>query len=359
MKRTKRTLSLLLAALMLMSACLVGCSSVSEKPAVEFRDITVTRAVFEYLCCLKKTEYLYEAYGITTAQVSTSQLQDNAMIWETVDANGTTMADTLKMDVIEDLQNLMFLANYAQSRGYTLSQEQVDMIKKEFNSSIRQYGDKKVFNQQMKAYGVDYDQLIEYQKLRTLAYQGNELLFGEEGTDRVSDEAAKAHFNKSYYTMTVLFINTKNKTYPNGKTVVLPEAEKKEKEELCDKVEAALKNGEDFVSLAAKHSDLTATEEQAKEGVTLMKGSYSVAAVEEKVQTLAEGEWARVDVDTGSYFVKRLPLNGDYFTQQKEGIRDELEAIKKAALVGEIMEEFVMAEEFIAEISVKDIPFVV
>ena len=351
-----RILSLLLAMIFIAGSALVGCSSsVDTSSAITYGDFKVSRAVFLYLCSVEKTEYLYEAYGYSKDEVSSSQLQDNAMIWTATDSTGLTAAANLKMEVMQDIQVLLYLAQYAKDQGYVLTNEQKSQIREEFNSMIQIYETKKKFNQSMEAYGVDYDQLLEYNYLQTLAYKGNELLFGEEGSMKVSDDTAKTYFNKNYITIGSIFINTKNKTYPNGKVVVLPADEKAQKEQLANDIMTKLNAGEDFVTLCKEHSD-RGTDETAEKGYTFPANGFENATAEKKAFELQEGEYARVDVDGGVYIIRRMALDATYFQQAGESIRNNLESVRKFTLVADNMSKYVLDEDFINGVDISQHP---
>lgn len=359
MKKMRITLTAFcLAAVTLTTTFAAGCSA-GGKVAVSYKGQEVNTAVFQYLCSQKKTDYLYEAYGVDKSAVSSSQLQDNPTIWQATSADGTSIADTLKSEVLDEAKLFLYMSEYAQSKGYTLGAEEKKLVKSEFDKVVSNYGDKKTFNREMKKYGVDYDQMLEYNYLQTLAYQGLNLMFGENGSHRISDENLQKYFKNNYATVGCIFINTKNKTYPNGKVVGMPEEERKEKLALADDIYAKVQAGEDFAALALKHSDQAIDEESAKKGYTFSKGGFVNAQAEEKVWELKTGDVARVDTDGGVYILRRRPLNDEAFEKVKETIRSELEEVKKFALVSEVTKEFKINEDFINELNVQEIPHVV
>ena len=219
--------ALLLALVMLSTSLMSACSA--EEAAITYKGETVTCAIFRSLSSQKKTDYLYEAYGLDPSTYSSSNLQDNPMIWTMTDENGTTVADTLKAEVLDELMLYLYMSNYAKSLGYELGAEEKKYIKSEFDNVVSNYGDKRSFNADMKKYGVNYDQVLEFNYLQTMAYQGMSLMFGEGGSHRISDQALKNHYNSNYATVSLVFNNTKYKTLSNGKQVGVLEEEKAEK----------------------------------------------------------------------------------------------------------------------------------
>ncbi len=334
---------------------LTGCSG--EKAAVSYKDGEISQGVFSYLCSMKKTDYLYEAYGITSAQISSSQLQDNPMIWEAKAADGSTIANTLKAEVLDAAMLMLYLQNYAAEQGYSLDKEQKKMIRNKFDQLVAEYGSVKLFNKEMASYGVDYDQMLEYNYLQAMSYYGNELLFGENGKYVISEETAKRYFEDNYITIGCIFINTQNKTYPNGKVVALPDNEKAEKQALADDVYEKVLAGEDFASLALAYSDQEINKEDAKGGYTFTKGGFVSGKPEEEAFALKQGEIARVETEGGVYIIKKMARNDAYFESVSASIITELEEVKKLSLVTSV--EFELDEDFFNSLDIASIPHVV
>lgn len=347
MKKTIVRIFAILLCLATLLPSMASCSSVQKKACISYGDFSISQAIFQYLCSVEKTNYLYEAYGLDSSKVSSGQLQDNAAIWSAKSADGLSVADNLKMEVLESVEISLYLAAYAVSQGYELSAEQKKAIKADFDEVVSAFETKKKFNEHMAKYGTDYDQILEYNYIQNLAWQGNELLFGEGGKMEITSESAKKYFKDRYITVGCIFINTKNKTYPNGKTVVLPAAEKEEKEALADSVFQKMQQGEDFAALCLEYSDQTVTEEAAADGYTFEKGGFVNADAESKAFEMKEGEFARVDTSEGVYLLYRKALDQDYFTQGEEKIIDTLVNAKKLALVLDVTESFVIDKEYV------------
>ena len=354
-KNLFRALALVLTLALFCPLFLTGCSG--KKAAVSYKGEDVSQGVFSYLCSMKKTDYLYEAYGVTSDQISSSQLQDNAMIWSAKAEDGSTIGDTLKAEVLDAVMLMLYLQNYAAEQGYSLDKEQKNMIKNKFNQMVAEYGSVKLFNKEMASYGIDYDQMLAYNYLQAMSYYGNELLFGENGKYVISEETAKQYFEDNYITVGCIFINTKNKTYPNGKVVALPDNEKAEKQALAEEVYEKVLAGEDFASLALSFSDQKITEEDAKDGYTFAKGGFVSGKPEEKAFALKQGEIARVETDSGVYILKKMARNDAYFKSVSASIISDLEELKKLSLV--TAEKFELDEDFFNSLDIANIPHVV
>lgn len=358
MKRTMKSLSLLLCALVILPL-FAGCAATSRS-AISYEDTSISRGMFQYLCCMKKTDYLYEAYGVSSSDISASQLQDNATIWAAVDADGTSVAETLKMEVMDTMHLYLYLAQYAKDAGYTLNETQKKQVQNEFDSMVvKSFETKGNFNKQMKQYGINYDQMLAYNLLQAQAYQGEELLFGEGGSMRITESSAQKYFKNNYITASCIFINTQNKKYPNGKVVVLPAEEKEAKKKLADDVFQRAQSGEDFAALCLAYSDQGVDETTAKSGYTFEKGGFVNSAAEEKAFSMTKGEVARVDTDGGVYILKREDLNQEYFTSRMDAIVKLLEDAKKLSLVTDNYDKFKHDEAFLDEVDVAALPHVV
>lgn len=358
MKQRVTKWTALLLAVVCASVSLFSCGN--QKSAVSYGKYEVSQALFQYLCCLEKTNYLYEAYGVDSSSVSSSQLEDNALIWTSVDVNGETVADSLKTDVLEDVQRLLYFQKYATDQGYVLTDENKKAIKEDFNKMISQFEDKKAFNKEMKKYGIDYDSMYEYYLMQSLAWKGEDLLFGDDGTMKITEDSARNYFNDKYVTVGCIFINTKNKTFSNGKVVVLPADEKAAKEAQADSVYARALAGEDFDTLCVENSDQgSITPEKSKEGYTFTTGGFVNSDAENKAFAMKKGEIARVDTDGGVYILQRRALNASYFEKASETIITQLEELKKYSLVNAVAEEFKLNEDFLNSLDIAALNHVV
>lgn len=352
MKRTSRALALALT----LSLCLnVFSSCAGGKDAVRYKDFGLIDAIFRYQCCLDKTSYLYEANGTTSDRTSASQLQDNAAIWAMEDAKGVSVAETLKQGVLNRLEWMLYLEQYAKDRGYTLTDEDRAEVKNDFNELVKNFETKSAFNKAMKNYGINYDQMYEYYLHQALASIGNYLLFGEGGAMEISESAAKAYYEKNYITVGVIYINNQNKTYPNGKTVYLPDGEKAEKTALAENLYQRLQNGEDFAALYREYSD---RQDANGDTYTFTHGEFGVDAVEEKAFALSVGTFAKVETDAGVFLLARRGLNNAYFEQEKKTVTTALEEAKKAELLEAAAADFILDEAFIDSLSVAELNFV-
>ena len=115
-----RILSLLMIPALL--AGLVSCGAKGDV-ALKYRDFEISTAIFQYLCCMDKTSFLYEANRTTSEKTSASQLTDVPAIWAMVDDNGKSVGDTLKDGVLDKLRWMLYLEQYATDQCYTLTDE--------------------------------------------------------------------------------------------------------------------------------------------------------------------------------------------------------------------------------------------
>lgn len=355
MKHLQRKILALALALVLILPVFSGCSSIQKDSAVTYGSGEITKAIFQYLCCTEKTNYLYEAYGLDPNTYSASQLQDNAAIWSAKASDGTSVANNLKSQVLEKVQIYLYMQQHAKNKGYTLSAEQKKTIQKEFDKTIATFETKKAFNEHMAQYGVDYDQILAFQQMQSLAWQGNELLFGEGGSMEITTDSAKRYFEKNYISVSSIFINTKNKTYPNGKVVVLPDGEKEEKEALAKDLFARLEQGEEMGALAAEYSDASGKTWE----YTFQKGGFVNSQAEEKAFEMKPGEILSVETSQGVYLIRRENLDQGHFESKSESICETLEQMKKISLILEVSEDFEMDEEFLNGLDIAALPHLV
>ena len=156
-----------------------------------------------------------------------------------------------------------------------------------------------------------------------------------------------------------IFINTKNKTFPNGKVVILPEEEKEEKKKLADDVFARLQAGEDFNALFAEYADQVKTDGTENASYTFEKGKFLNAKAEEKAFAMAEGELACVDTEGGIWILRRNALDMGYFANESDSIMTLLKAAQKTALIAEAQDQFKLDEDFLNSIDIETLAHVV
>jgi hypothetical protein len=346
----------LVSALLLLALCLpfAACSKIERSYAVRYGNFSVSKGIFQYLCASEKTNYLYEVYGLNQDTVAASQLQDNAAIWAAQAADGTTVADDLKARVLQSVQRYLYMQQVAKDKGYTLSADQKKMIQAEFDKVVNNFDSKKDFNKTMLPYGVDYDELLLFNQIQSLAWQGDDLLFGESGSMKITEESAQKYFQNKFITVQAIFINTQNKTYPNGKVVVLPAEEKKEKEALADSLFARLQQGEAFEAICKEYTDAKEAPENGK--YTFEKGGFLNAEAEEKAFSMEENALEKVVTSEGVYLIRRCPLDKEWFQQEKENILTVLEEAKKLSLVGDELAKYELDEDFINNLDIAALP---
>ena len=209
----------------------------------------------------------------------------------------------------------------------------------------------------MQNYGINYDEMYVYYLHQGLASIGNYMLFGEGGTMEITDEAARSFYNKNYVTVGCIFINNQNKSYPNGKTVYLPEAEKQAKTALAHEVYQRLQDGEDFAELYRTYSDKKTADTEG-ETYTFTRGGFGNTEVEEAAFALTPGTVKMVETDQGIFILQRRGLNNKYFETEKDSITTTLEEQKKAELLAAEEKHFSVNETYIEELSVADLVFV-
>lgn len=350
-----RIISLALATV-LTALTLTSCG-VDTKKAVSYEDYALTRAIFQYLCCLKKTENLYELYQLSPESTSSRALQDNEAFWTATDENGKTLGETLKEDVLQDVKELLYLEQIAKNASLTLTDAEKKEIRAQFDKLLTSYRDKKELNEAMKQYGVDYDELLSYTYHQNLAHQGRTLLFGKGGSARVTDAAVQKRFEDSFFAVQYLYLNHKNKTYPNGKTVVLPDSESAAKQKEADDLMARLAAGEDLITLCAQFTE--SADPAAATGLVLEKGTFGDAAAEQAFLASDGKQVEKVVTDRGIYLFLRQPLPGAPTDDQQNALRETLEEEKLKEQILAAGSDFSVNESFIASLDIAALPHVI
>ena len=333
-----------------------SCSSFATASFLTYRDQTVPQAIFQYLCCVEKTNYLYELYGADRSTTKASSLQDSPAIWTAADADGKTMGEHLKENVLDSLRVMVYLAQYGVDEGYTLSASDEASVKKNLDSLAANFNTKSEFNELIAQYGVDYDLLYEYYLLQARASIGNYMLFGDNGKMAVTDAKVREYYSSHYQTVRLILINNQSRTYPNGKTVYLPEDEKERKTALADEILEKLKAGEDYAALCRAYSDGYTDEETIASGFTFKSGDDAARLWEKSIPSDAKnGEWMKIETEGGIFLIAKAALDQTKLDAEKDSISDELENELKKELADSVSSEMNVDREYLDSVSVADL----
>ena len=333
----KRTLSLILAAVLILATALTSCAS-GGKAVMKLGNATVDEAMYRYWMATYKARYV-SAY---------TDIKDSTEYWK---ATISEDSDTTNEKVLNDLirsnikTNLAAMAIFAEE-GLTVSDSAKAEVDEYIQSMVDELADgsRKTLNADLAEFGVNINLLrnifINEDKVASLL----EYFYGESGKNALTDADRDKFYRENYVRFAQININDafvyeedESGTYiqdENGtyKTRGLNAEEKAAKDKVIAEIDALLADGGDVEALYNDYSENT----DYPNGYYFSSatGANYVGEIVTKAFTLAEGEWTKITSDKyGTFYIKRLPLdekgysnadNSDFFDGFDDTLKQEL-----------------------------------
>ena len=301
----KKVISLLLCAVMLMSAAASLCSCGDRSPVVlSYKGFRITENQFIYELAMEKTAYL------TNNKLN----EDKESVWTAMSEGGITVDSACMNGLLRSEILKLYFAAYAEEKGYGLTQQEEKLIDDSMAEYVGNFVDRQSFDFYMSNFSVGYDQIRDLMRLQYLSQKGQSLLFGKGQSLEISDDDALKYFNDNYATVLHVYLNNVNKTYPNQKTVPLTQEEKESKNAQIARLEKEL-TAENLPSYL-KESDDFFRKEGAK-AVTVQKGGQA-KAYDSALFGATVGQVVKAECENGVYFILRQPLDASLYTEDEK-----------------------------------------
>ena len=308
----KKLISTALACIMLLSAFVTGCGSANSDAALitmsasgdaaVSADATLSYGVANFYT--QSTQVYYDAiygayYGSSFWSMSTG-----------TDASGnatSTMADSLKENLLESLEAMMVLKAYAPQYGVSLSDEDESKISEAAAEFISENSDKA-----NKAMGATQEIVEEYLRLMTYQTRVQEAIYAEADVSIDEADAAARTFTYAKIPLTT--------TDASGNATTITGDELTEYENSAQAIVDASTESGDF------ENELTGA------GLTAQTYSYTRndtgmdSSVLEAVDTLSEGECTMVEVEGDAIYLIRLDSAYD-----EEATQSNIESLTEQA----------------------------
>ena len=360
--------------LLIFSLSLVSCSS-GNKSLFTFRGTELSTNMYSYMISSQKAylKQLFDYYNsMSYAYYKTYYFGTNdfdAYLRSTQkdeDGNEKTVAELTNDMVINSAKSMVIIDHFCKQYGLKITDEStVADINSALEDDILNAGSKEYLNILLSQYGADYDIAEQYLYNSVSAEVLYSYLYGENGTQRLSDAAVKEEFEKSFNKMDLLYYEYYTSDSETGDSAVkevasvteddinsylyasnvkiqfiliytidrntqnaLPEEKLAEKETLANTLFAQLNDGDTTLEKAkADHEN----DVYLSSGV-FAKGEVqeSIRAVEEAAFALEIGKYACVKTDIGYYIIRREAITGDDITDSMRSAAKE--ALNKAAI---------------------------
>lgn len=354
--------TVILTVLSLLLCFISGCASAPA--AMKYNDTVLTTNMYSFYMSRYKAQILSNY----------NSGQDNESFWTQVldEESGDTFADFFTDIVVDNIKINVICAELFDEYGLSLSKDVYQSVDSEIAKLIDEYYSRAEFNLAAAAYGVNDKILRDIYVMDAEIKALYSYLFGEGGTQAVTEEEREQHYKDNYFHIKTIFINTTydiltdeegNNLYDENGYV---KSEDKTEEEIAaakakaEAVKALLEAGEDFEGLIAEYSDDPANEAYP-DGFYFTEDTSYYGNVIEVAGELGEGEWGVAESEYGIHYVLKLPLEDKAYEEDKYKeffslIDDEIVNEKFDKIISERLDDVWVNEEEIAKYSMITLP---
>ncbi|MCD7782610.1 MAG: peptidylprolyl isomerase [Firmicutes bacterium] len=361
--RTRKALSAILAAALILTSCTVLFSSCAgtEPALIEYDDVKITAPMYMYYLSHYKAVFL-SVY---------SEVSDTDAFWDSMTEDGITYEEYFTEVIIENLKKTVVAAWLFDYMGLTFTSS----MKEEVEDGIDELcyylcgGDKDAFDEYLSDYGIDADTLYDIYVIDAKISYAYQYLYGASGILDVSDEEALAYAQENYALIGHLYVNNKFKyeTDSDGNYLYdeetgeyyrfdLSDDELAEKEEIIAAVKEGLDEGTSFEELWNLYS-----EDQLYEG-----GYYIYEGMENFIDEVVEaalemeiGDIICIETEYGTHFLKRYEITGTPWEDDEnadffEDFEDNLADYVFTNLMNDYSEDVTVYKELLSQYSLQD-----
>lgn len=355
--KIKKAVALFLA--VIMCFVLVSCD---DTPAVmELEGNEVTAAMYHYWASRAKGEYIY----------SYEDVQNTDECWKKDLGNGQTVAEYFDAVTLQTVKENLVAMKLFDEYGLEITKSEKEGVAGYIGDLIKEYADgsEKMMNTVLSEYGIDTDILEKIYLEETKSTKVYNYLFGENGKTPVTDKQYEKSYTEGYVHFQLIYINNSYSyvedengnrvTDDNGvyKTEPLTGKVKEEKDREVAEAEKLLTDGGDFYTVYEKYSEVKDYENGYYYPVNEAFGDevfYKLTAAALKMEN---GEWQKVETDSGTCFLLKLELDSGAWKNEKNAdfFGDFKDTVKEACyreVLGKYFDKITVDEEAIKEFSV-------
>ncbi|MBR6651072.1 MAG: hypothetical protein IKL36_06640 [Clostridia bacterium] len=312
----------IIAATLVCLALLASCTGDSSDVVISYDGTTsadISANMYNYWASTSKANFIY----------SYTDIKDTEEFWQSEYEDGKTYAQYLDSLVLEDIKTTAVCLSLYNEMRLSLTDSQREAIDKNIDGYLSEYagGNKNTLNRALSAYGANMTILREIKEAeakRTLVY---DFLFSEGGEKALSAEDYEKYYQDNYYHFQIIYINNKYEYVLDDKGNYTTNADgtyvtRALSGDALDKKNQSIKNvtdgieaGEDFDSLFNTYSE---QKTYANGYYFTASDSYANAVFYKLIADIAEteiGETVVSEYDSGTYIMKRLPLDENAWNQ--------------------------------------------
>ena len=364
MKTAKKIITALLLLSMLICP-LISCSG-NGVAVFRYRNTTLSDDVYRYWLSYYKTYYSTYFSDITDSQEG----------WQKEVSEGLT-AEEYVIDTVNDRMKLYTVAlELCSEYSISLSSEEKQAVNTQIDSLIDSFGGRSILeNYLSRSANIGISTLKEVYTIERKIAKLNSYLYGEKGTQKLTQEQLDEFYNSHYSRIKYLYFDKQNKYVldEDGNIVQgssgkyeLEALTPEEKKELAKKVATALseaKSGEDFNTLIEKYNtpDMKYTEKYPN-GFYISSTSYTSSEVYTLVSNgmkLKAGDIEMVEDDQAYYIIAKYELEDKMYEKDEQ---NQFESFNKDAIeyyfsqfLYEKFDDIEINSDFLSRVSIGDV----
>ncbi len=261
----------------------------SNITVMSYKNESISSGLYGFIFSYNKSSYLYLMQNYD----GMAYAEDTESFWNSYTEDGLTLGEGVVKDINDHCKMIMISASMAEEYGVSLSEDNIDAAEAELNDLIAVFGSEKKFNDYLKKFGLNADDILEYLKKKHLVVVLQEKLCSSGGICEVNDAMLFEHAENIYVKIKhIYFSNDKN----DGKAY----------DKLC-------LMATDINNSVSKFDDYTEKSED-----TFIESNPKGALAEKNtlneeylkcVQKLKNGEVGVAKLEDGAYLIQRLEID--------------------------------------------------
>ncbi len=271
------------------ATCYVMCDSVVMK----LGDVEFTDAMYAYWLASYKTQIVEYYFG-----------EDTPEVWATeIDEDGTTFEKLFIDDCRKSIEQILESVYVYYQDNENVSEQIIESVDNQIEQAVESNGGLESFNKTLSKFYADVDLLREifiFEEITNHIYKG---MFGEDGTDKITEEKIKEYFYDNYLKAQHVFFDLNYGFDDEGNYSNLTDTQKEDKRALADEVWTKIQNGKlDYDAAVKEYSDDL---EDTYGGFVFTEGDFDESFTE-CVSGMKVGELKNLETSYGIHLIRKL-----------------------------------------------------
>ena len=364
----RKIASIILCAAMLLScaAALSSCGGDSTPAVMTLDGKTVTAAMYHYWASEAKGSYIS----------SYDDVKNTDEYWASEITDGKSAAEYFDEMTLDSIKTNLCAMKLFDDYGLSLSSSEKSKISDYLSDLVKEYADgsRSTMNTFLGEYGVNLKILETIYRDEAKLSKVYDCLYGDGGTEAPTNDELEQYYNDFYVHFQLIYINNAYQyvkdsdgnmvTDDDGyyKTEDMNASDKAKKDAAIAEVKGALDAGGDFDSLYEEYSEFKDYTNGFYYSASQQYSDLLYYKLISSVTAVGEGEIATLETDTGTYIMKRLPLdagawskseNSDFFPESGDNTyRSSVANYKFRQKLTAMYDDITVDEDAIAEYSV-------